>query len=211
MDFGGFKTRMRTLGRAPISDPEAGGVFNERYKEMVGRAKWRMAEVTVDTTVTGQSDYPIADDIVDLEELLVGSMPYDRVSTAKLFRLRAGRLRLVNSAGEGVFAPSYDSGAVRSIALYPAPEIAGDAITGLAAVLPPELTSETQVPDVPADIHRHLADGCMATVLGTVDRQFGEAAQLEQSFEQGISLLTARKNSRIGSAPTRIAIAGVDF
>lgn len=209
MDFARFKTDLRTLAGVDVDDTVAGQIVNDRYRMMVGRAKWQMQEVDLGATVAGQERYPIGDDIVDLEELLVGGEPYLRVGTRQLYRLKTGRLRLSWDVS-GAFAPAFDSDGVESVGLFEVPETAGDALLGFAAVLPTPL-SGTQLPVVPEDIHPFLRDGCVADGLRLVDERLGEADNLDARFEQGIILLQQRKNSRVGSGPVQIQVRGVHW
>jgi hypothetical protein len=184
-----------------------GGWINQRYRTMVAKARWRMAEVVVASTTAGQSSYAVSDDIVDLEGLLVGEQPYDPTGVSTMWGLKSGRQRL--GCG-GVFAPKFDSSAVESIELYPVPDTDGVAITGLAAMLPPALSGSDE-PQIPVDLHEALRDGAIATGLRLEDERIPEADSFEQRFLDGVAELGRRKNSRLSHGPTQIMVAGRHF
>jgi hypothetical protein len=177
---------------------------------MCGRARWLMEELSIGPTVAGQERYAISDSVVDVESLLVGSLPYTRTGAASVYKLKAGLASLQSAVGEGVFAPAFAADGVESVALYPAPATSGDAITALAAVLPTDL-SGTQSPSIPEDIQPYLRDGCVADGLRLIDERLSEANDLEARYETGVALLIQRKHSRIGSGPSSFQVKGVHW
>lgn len=206
--FADLKTAVTTTAGIDTDATTAGVWINERLREAVARAKWNMAEITVGPTVAGTVRYAISDDIIDLDELLVAAVPYQRTSTRSLYRLRTGQL--ARNTSDGVFAPTFSSAGVESIDLYPAPEESGLAITGLAAMKAVTLTG-TETPGIPEDLHPGLRDGAVATGLSLTEERHDSAQVFQARFDAMVAELTRRKNSRIGSGPTQVMVAGIHF
>ena len=209
MNLGELVTALRTEGGTDATVAQAKSWLNDAHKRMVARAKWRMAQISLGTTVTDQAEYALDSDVVDLEGLLVGSAPYERASQRDLWKLKAGNATL--SGPGGVYAPDFTSAGVRQIELYPAPEVDGTAISGLAALLPATLVADADVPIVPEDFHQALVTGAIAIALERQDERLAEAADFRTRFDQEVEMLRRRGNSLIGSGTVAIQVGGIPF
>jgi hypothetical protein len=198
---------VRDQGGFDVTEAVATGWINDRQAALVARAKYLQKEVSLGTTVSGQGEYSLPDvaNIVDLEGVLVGSEPYERVGTRSLWE------RKFRGGTGNVFAPDFTSAGALQIELYPAPNEDGTAISGLAAVMPDALLAAEDVPVVPPDFHKVIVDGAMAIGLERIDERLDEADRYHQLFETGVQELIRRRNSRIGSGPVQIQVAGKHF
>lgn len=187
--------------------------LNQRYKVANARSKWRMAEVSLGTTVVDQAEYTLAATVKEIEsgEILVGSSEFTSVGTADLWGLKSGRLGL-NGDG-GVFAVDYNAaGDPWQIELYPAPDTAGLAIKGLVPMLPAALTNGTDSPIFPDDLHEPiLVDGAIADLLSRFDERLDMAQWWEDRSNAAVEELRRRANRRGGGGPTQIQVAGYHF
>ncbi len=209
MNLGQAVAAVRAEGGIDASEEVVKGWVNDRYADMVARARWRMAVVVISVTVEGQARYEVSDDIVDVESLQVGGVGYEPVGAATLFALHRGERQL--RAGRGVFSSAGSATGEEQIALYPFPDVSGVGIVGLVAMVPVPLSDDSAVPKIPVDLHGYLRDGVMATGLALMDERLPEADRFEARFEKGVELLGARKYSRLSHGPTQIQVAGIHY
>ena len=187
-----------------VSEATVGERVNDKYAEMVVRARWRKAEVNLAATVVDQAEYSIADtSIRDIEKLRVEDTNYQRVGQEDLWEFRSGERYARN-----VFAPDYTSGGLDQIELYPAPEDAGDTIYALAVLSPPPLSSDSDQTILPSEFNPYIVSGVVAWFLKMVDERLDEAQYHAQEFENGIEMLRRRRNQRFGKGPVQIGVAG---
>jgi hypothetical protein len=179
---------------------------NDRYRRLVAGSKWLRLKRALGTTAAGQATYPLADDIVDVLSVRVAqSAPYRLITIDALWELQGGES--FRATTRGLFAPAYDDDSqAESIELYPVPEMGGDTLTALVAVLPPALAA-TDTPQVPEDFHMTgIKAGVIADGLKLIDEQHQEGSVWEGEFQQAIEDLRRRRNSRVGRGPTPIRL-----
>ena len=211
MTFDEIVTGVLQQGGFPVANSEAGGWVNEVHKRAVAESQYVKREYAIGTTVAGQSSYDLPVAVIDLAKLYLageGTGRWERASVDDMWELRAGRASLRGSGG--VFAPKFDTDDTPQVELYPAPDQTGISIMVLAAVSPATMTSGDS-PVIPEDMHGDLMDGAIALGLLRRDERPDSAAAFEAKLERMISKLTRRKNSRVGSGATRMAVAGYDF
>lgn len=182
---------------------------NERHRRMVAESMWRAIEKPIAATVAGQARYPIEDDLVDLRALKVGDGQYGLASQEQLWALKDPSMP-ARLTGNGVFAPAFDGTGGAYVELYPVPDVAGTAITGLMAYEPAALAGSDS-PIIPVDLHSALLDGVNAEAYVQLDGRWELATPHEQRYEAGIEKLRRRKNSRIGSGPVQAQVQGYHF
>lgn len=201
IEEGGFDTSSTGIDRATVS-----GWVSERYKDLVVRAKWRMAITTIATTVSGEANYPLDDAIVEVDEIKVGGVRYSAVGVEEMWDIDSALLELKPGFG-GVFAPTYDDQGNTSIRLNPQPVTAGTVIAGLVVLQPaPFQDASSFTPAIPADLHRKLVDGAIAEGLAKVDERLNEAGFYEGRWEQTVDALSRRKRSRVSQPVTRLRV-----
>lgn len=189
------------------------GWVNEVYKDVVADAQWMMALETLATTVAGQAAYSLPDNVADVRSL---SLPDEQgnpgdwqpKSIEDLWGLVRGSSRLVGSGG--VFAATAASDGTKQIQLYPVPTTTGVAITGLVALIPPDLVNG-RTPAIPEDLHGRLIDATIALALLRVEKRPDLAQPFDARKQELRDALIRRKNSRMGSTPTRMQLEFVDF
>jgi hypothetical protein len=188
-----------------VSEPTVKAWLNERYATMVVRARWRLLEVTLGTTVASQPDYALDDLIQELAYVYVGTNgdPYIKAGALEMRQLRAGTA-IVSDDAAGAFSDAFSSTGAGLLRLFPIPTTAGLAITGLAAEPPTDLVADSDVPIVPADFHKPIVDGTIAIGLERDAERLQEATYFTGSFEGSIERLRKRRLGRIGGGPTQI-------
>lgn len=180
--------------------------INARYRQMVATARYRMAQITIGPTVAGQAEYALEDDIVHVDGILVGALPYRRQSQTTLWRLRAGDARL--SGRGGIFAPDFAGDGARQVELYPAPTDAGIVITALAALQPVALSGDNDEPIVPLDYQDAIVEGAIADFLTRLDERPDLAGVFEQKFTDKTEFLKRLQKSQLQSGPSQIQVGG---
>jgi hypothetical protein len=205
---------VKAQGGFDVDDATIYGLLNEVHKEVVGAAKWLEAIESLGATVAGVATYDLADSIVDVASINIdpgdGTGPGDwrRVGVREIWDLQGGR-SFLRGAG-GVFSPYFKADGTKQLALYPVPTLAGLAITGLVALIPSDLVAG-QSPVIPEDMHARLKDGVISLGLMRLENRNDLAASFEQRKDAMAGELARRKNSRVGSEPTRMLVEGYDF
>lgn len=202
-DQGGFDTGSTGSTLANVK-----AWVNERYTEMVVKARWRLAQVELATTVADQAEYALPATVVEIVEgITVDGDPYDAVGQETLTRLKA-ELATVN---QGVWAGDYSSTGAVQIELYPAPEDAGDSIQGLCVLAPAALSADGDTPIVPVDFHGALIDGAISLGYKRLEARQDLASGLEAEFASRTEALRRRGNARLSPGPVELQISGYHF
>lgn len=192
----------------------AGGWVNEVHRKAVSESQWLMQELALGSTVVDQTDYDIPANAVDIVGLYLldtqTGLPLDwqRISTTEMWDVK-GKRQGIRGTG-GVFSPKFGESGEKRIELYPAPLVADVAITALAAMSPATMSSGMS-PVIPEDMHGDLMDGAIALGLLRIDERPDSAALFDAKFGRMVTLLSRRKNSRVGSRTTRIRVSGHDW
>jgi hypothetical protein len=174
--------------------------LNQRYRRMVVETRWFTKEATISTTVADQAEYAMPTDIEDLESVYLGEERYYPVSMDDIRLLDDDESGVTSSYG--VFAQDYSSAGVLQIRLWPVPDTAGTLITGISSGNPTALTDTTNAagtPSIPTDLHQFLYAGLNADGYLYVSERPDLASVFEGEYQQGITLLRKRRNSRFGS------------
>lgn len=203
VNFGTLVARLR--GISAMTPDEAKARINQAHKRMVADAESLRARITVGTTEVGVNVYPLDNDIVQLLNLRVDGRRLDRKSVDEIDDLGASDAYVLGSPGR-FFAPEFSGIGGGEVSIYPTPTVAGLAITGRAALLPPDLVNDADYPSLPADFHEDLVDGALATVLLRDDERLTDAFALEQRFAARIKELRGRTKRRVGSGPAQIKL-----
>jgi hypothetical protein len=213
MTFDDCVTAVLEQGGFDVTRSVAGGWVNEVHRKAVAEAEWQTRSLSLGETVAEQATYAIPDRVVDIVGLYLVSedgTPGDwrRISTTEMWDVKAGRLRVIREGG--VFAPAFGDADEKLVELYPAPEQSGVQITALAAMVPAALSSGAS-PVIPEDMHGDLVDGAIALGLLRMDERADSAQVFEARFERMVAKLRRRKNSRVGSQPSRMRVFGYDW
>lgn len=204
LDDGGFD----------VSRAKALEWLNQRQRRMIAETRWRLAEQQIATTVAKQAAYDIPADLVDMDSLWIVAAAdakqtwYERTGERTMRKLNA---KQVSWGGQPAFAPFFKADGTAQIQLYPAPALTGDSIMALTAAEPLDITDDTVAahgPVIPVDLHQYLRDGAIATGYALIEERGDTASYFEQQFTTGVELLHRRKNSRIGSGPSQMKVAG---
>ena len=213
MTFDELVTGVLEEGGFDVPSARAGGWLNEMHRQAVADSEWLQQQISLGTTVVGQSDYDIPDDVAELQGVYIADDQgnpghWDRVSTTDMWEIKAGRRRLTGSGG--VLCAKFGTAGQKRVELYPAPLTAGSDIVGLAAMVPATMASGDS-PIIPTDMHGDLMDGAIALGLLRMDER-GDAAQVfDAKFQRMVAKLRKRRVKRVGSRSSRIQLRGHDF
>jgi hypothetical protein len=196
-----------------VSSTVVGSLVNEAYKEVVAETRWMMAVETLATTVAGTAAYDLPENVADVQAITIPNSTGDPgewqpKTLTDLWGLKRGTLRLRGSGG--VFAATAKADGTKQFELYPVPTQSGLVVTGLVALIPTDMVNGVS-PAIPVDMHGKLVDAAIGLVMQRVENRPDLAAPFEQRKETLKALLMARKNSRMGSEPTRMMLEGYDF
>lgn len=205
---GGFDSSQSNLALADIQ-----AWIQERYRQAVAQARYRMVELAVGSTVAGQFLYVLDTGVVEVEGLTVNGVPYEQAGTKQLWDLRNGRLQLSRGSAGGVFGQDYLADGTVELSIYPTPTVAGSAIVGLCSVEPVPLDSGSNAtPIIPADLHEAvLVFGPIATGFSTVEERLDSANYFEGLFGAAVKELGRRRKGRVNGGPVQIQVQGYHF
>lgn len=204
VNFGTLVARLR--GMTAVDATEARARINQAHRRMVVEGEWIKSRVTIGATQVGEPTYAIDPDIAQLLSVRVNGYRMEQEGADDLEDLNAHDAYVVGRT-RGFFAADFSTAGLGQIRIYPTPTVAGQAITGRAIMLPPDLVNDADYPSLPADFHEDLVDGAMATVLLRDDERLSDAFALEERFRARIKELRGRGKRRIGSGPARIKLA----
>lgn len=190
---GGFDSTSSNTSRAIVAS-----WINRKHREMVRKSKIRRGSVELGPTTTAAS-YPVPDNVVEIDSLTVGTMPYNRKGRRQLARLTGGQDRIVYGVVQGFFIPTYDAASLEYVTLYPTPSAAGASITADAALKADTLTDETSDSLIVDDeFAEAVVDGAIGMGRKRVDLRPDLAADYEQDFQAKVEELRRSVNSRVG-------------
>lgn len=203
-------TRVRAEAGVDVDVTTAKLYIQEKLNEAFAESKFFMAEVSLGTTTADDRTYAIPATVVDLD--LVYKVDADsnvfeyrtKVSQSDMVGLRNGRL---SSNGEGAFAANFEADGDALVELWPAPDTAGETLTGFGAINAPTISWGSELP-LPSGLHTKLVNGAIGEALAVVESRADEAPYFEASFQDLIVKLRARKNSRVGSGVQQMAVDG---
>ncbi len=161
-------------------------------------AAWLLSEAQV-PAVEGQTEYALPVDLLRVEAVLVGPVPYRRATLSQMDQARAS-----NSSAQ-VYTDAAET-SDRVWAINP-PVQAGAMITMRYVSDVPEVSDrETESPPFPADITPCLADGAIGQGLARMDERFDSAAYFDARFNDGLARLKRRRHGRVGRGSIAIRV-----
>lgn len=191
-----------------VSVPQAERILQEAVRRYASRSHWIKAQINLGPTVVDQAEYDLPAHVVDLISLRLSTgWPYTRKSTKVFWELASGDAVWRSSKG-GVFAPVFDTTGTKKVALHPTPGEAGLTIEGLAAIYPEnDLAGNDELP-FPGDHQRGVLNAAKAVAYEELDENPQQAQYFRDLFQGEAEELRRQGNSRVGSGPTKFAIAG---
>lgn len=196
---GGFDATSANVSSATVL-----GWVNELYAEACSESGYIRVARDLSPTVVGGAQYALADDVVDVRAVRVGtSQPYVRMSTEELWEAQAGRRGVLR--GGSAFAPNFESDGDAVVEIWPASS--GATVQALCAIVPSVLTvSPDTTPKIPPDLHNGLVEGGIGLGQVRIYARSDLAAPHTGAFEDMKKALKARKNSRVGSGAVQAKI-----
>jgi hypothetical protein len=138
-------------------------------------------------------------DLSRVRSLLVDGQRYTRVGAEQMIDLRNGRLGL-GADSDGAYAATIVQGAL-SLVIFPTPTEAGKTITAIVNADPPLLSTDSDVPIIPAGQHIAIVYGAIATGRGLVDEDAQSAACLRAEVRGGEEAARAGGQEGVGLGP----------
>lgn len=206
----GLIDQVKSEAQFDVADDQALTWLDRRQKKMVVRARALRKTATL-ATVSGQRDYALPSDLVEVLEVTVAGMPYGRATHTDLSYGEQGWVQL--SGIGGVVSSEEDTSGGPEIALYPTPTTSGDTILVRGVYRPSSLVvgsdSTIRVPDEFLD---SLVSGAIATGLARQEYRPDLASSFEQDFEAACEEWRRQERRRFrGAGPTPIRIRGVNI
>lgn len=186
--------------------------INRRWRTMAGRARAYRKTLSIGVTAANVAFYPVTG-VLELYELEVGGVPYGKARRPDVYANAQGRLLWEGMGEVGLIVEDADASAVRGLTLIPTPTVAGTAITGFAALEPPDLTNDATgnallAAVLDGEFVEPLIRGAMAIGYGREGNDRLEAAG-EAQFQAGTEEFrrVCRRRFR-GPGPTQIRMVG---
>lgn len=197
-------TQIRDEAGFDVTETQALRWLNARHRKMVARSRCLKATLAVGSTVADTGTYPLDTDALQVYEVLVGGVLYNRIGRDDAAHASSGRLIVSRS-----FYADADGSGTSMLALYPAPTEGGLAITAYAAIMPPDLDDD-DYPLIPIDFQDALVEGAIATGMARDIEQVGVADRFEARFDRACEELRRRTNSRVGGGSVQVRVVGVN-
>lgn len=199
---------VQTEGGFDVDGPTALRWLSRRHRVMVAESRCYRKTVST-TTVSGQRDYTLDPDVVEIEELSVAGIPFGNARHVDLAQGARGYVLL--SGDGGVVSPEESVSGAAEFALYPTPISSGDTILLRGAFLPPDLVSgDESTLKVPQDFTDALVSGAIASGLMRIDNRPDLASSHEEIFSAAVDRLRRRVARRYrGTGGAQIRIVGV--
>jgi hypothetical protein len=175
---------------------------------MCARSRCYRSTVSYGTTTVGVSNYSPAGgspEVVELLEMYVGGAPYGKARRNSWYSYENGVL--VWRGPPGLWFAEQGG----TLVITPTPSEAGLSLSGLGAVMPPDLTvggASSQF-KIDSDMQEPLVNGAAGTELLRIGE--GDPASMEATFGAACDELRRRVRKRYqGSGPKQILISGVN-
>jgi hypothetical protein len=179
-----------------VDDDQAYEWLLDRARVMNAAAGWLLKEYPIAVT-QATVEYPLPDDAVRTEALLIGGRPYRRSTLTQMDQARYGH------GTKPIYSDGVDDQGGNLIALWPPAD--GDGILRYLADVPDDRTGSPPFPD---DVHRGLSDGAIGIGLARMDERFDSAGYFEARFNDATARLRTRRHGHVGRGGVPIRISG---
>lgn len=178
-----------------VTDDQAYVWLLDRARIMNSAAQWLVREGTI--SGTGVLEYRLPADCVKTEAVLIGGLPYKRVTLSEM------DAALAASTTGRLYTDGVDQLGTNSIAITP---LLADGKTATLRYLADVPNDRSGSPPFPLDIHSALADGAIATGLARMDERFDSAGYFDARFNDATARLRLRRNSHVGRGPVPLRV-----
>ncbi len=165
-----------------ITEAEALAALDRRHVQMVARGRLLPKETQIGDTVVGQAEYALPTTVIEIQDLFIGNVSYDRTWARDRTDLLAAAPLTWTPSDRGLFTAEADAalgGWV--VGLIPTPTVVAP-ITVRGPVRPPALTQGGSVL-VTDDYVDALVAGAASTLYGQEPEQIGQKAALRAEFD----------------------------
>lgn len=180
-----------------VTEDEALSWLVDRARVLNAEAAWLLRETTIPIT-TASEEWPLPDDCLRTEAVVLGTMPYRRATLSQLDQARA------QYNTRPVYADGVDSDGSNLLQIHP--PASGDLTLRYIATIPVPSDPETESPPFPDDITPILADGAIGQGLARMDERFDSAGYFDARFVDGIARLKRRRHGHVGRGGTSIRV-----
>jgi hypothetical protein len=208
----GLIDQVKTEAQFDVTDAAALLWLDRRHKKMVVRARaYRKTATIAGGTVSGQRDYALPSDLIEVLEINVGGLPYGRATHTDLSYGAQGWVML--SGIGGVASSEEDATGGAEIALYPTPTTNASVISVRGIFRPSSLAvGQDSTIVVPDEFLDSLVSGAIATGLQRQEYRPDLAQAFEQDYENACEEWRRQVRRRYrGAGPTAIRIQGVNI
>lgn len=191
------------------------GWLNGKHRLMVARSKCYVKRLVFPGgTASGQPDYAVPSEVIEVRQVEVGGVLYDRAKRRAVLRVRNASAVFVQIDGEGVVAEGANPLGGNMLTIYPTPSSGGVEIASFGPVRAPELTvagvggaAATNSPVVPSEYFVPLVHGAASTGLKRTESRAGEAAAYDREFDEETEALRRATKRLWNTGPTQIEVA----
>lgn len=179
-----------------VSDDVAYDWLLDCARVMNAEAAWLLTETTL-PGVTGQQEYPLPDDCVSTEAVVVNGRPYHRGTLGGMDEARA------YNGTRAIYTDAVDTSGESLLALWPVVTGGAQIVLRYIAEVPDDRAGS---PPFPADFHQNLADAGIARGLARLDERFDSAGYFDARFTDAVQRLKRRRHGHVGRGGTPIRI-----
>jgi hypothetical protein len=187
--------------------------LNRRWAMLLNGARAYRKTASFGNTTANVPFYALAG-VVELYDLYVDGAPYGKARRPDRYGYSQGTLLWVGPA-EGLIVADADANAVKGITLIPTPGQSGLAISGFAAMHPPELTEDGAGNTL---LNAHLESDLVPALTSGVlaeryrrDHRWDLVQGAESDFGTAVQELLRRTRRRFrNSGPTQIRVEGIN-
>ena len=167
MDFADLRSALDDLAGLDLDETHRDALINEGYAEICVRAEWLRGEVELGPGVDDTATYAIPSNVYRVLNLDVNGYRYKGSNREEINRVTLGNSWLAWGT-EGLWYNSYSDTGTQLVGVYPTPAT-GDTLSALCVLRPDPLTDPDDVPLLPPEFHRTIADFAAAIAFGTVE------------------------------------------
>jgi hypothetical protein len=194
-------------GGFDLRQEQVATLLNEGAERLAARSKWIRAMVQVGPTVAGQGPYRLPDKLVQLEQLYVDGKPWPETDMLTLRQVELGRRALCQAWGDGIYAEEADeTGTIKLLRLFPAPELDGLTIEGWGPITPDPLGGEDVLP-FPPEFTRAVLDFALAIAYEQIDENPQSATYFLERANGRADELGERMRAKMRTNPRKARVS----
>lgn len=176
---------------------------------MCVRSEWLQGTVNFGPTVIGQAGYAYPTNVDHVLWVAVNGVPYSPADEKSVDWINDAVLAVKAPPGAGLYYETTDASGAQSVALYPVPSAAGQAISVKSVLTPPDIGA-SQEPVFPQRFDRFIEAYVKANAFEGLEDNPEDASVYWQRFDAGVADLAALRTGRLGREPWQARVIGVN-